>query len=136
MTIHPLPVPLTAWRKTATPPAEVSMPAHPRPGHTIVALHGDLDADSAPALRAHLLGVLHRSARLLLLDLGEVPLCDAAGLAVLIGTQRRATGLGITLRLVRPRPQTTMLLHSTGLARSLTVQRSATSPAITMARAC
>jgi anti-anti-sigma regulatory factor len=32
--------------------------------------------------------------RLLTLDLSEVGFCDAAGLAVLIGTQRRATSLG------------------------------------------
>ncbi|MEW2355695.1 STAS domain-containing protein [Spirillospora sp. NPDC029432] len=133
------PVPVTALRSAASPPPEVSMPAHPRPGHTIVALHGALDADSAPALRTHLLGVLHRSARLLILDLGEVSSCDEAGLAVLIGIQRRATGLGITLRLACPRPHITMLLHATGLERSLTVQHFlATSPAaqITLARAC
>lgn len=99
--------------------AKVSSPTHGRPGHTIVALHGDLDIVSAPALRAHLVGTLHHSARLLILDLGEVPFCDAAGLAVLIGVQRRATGLGIALRLANARPQVAKLLRITRLERSL-----------------
>jgi anti-anti-sigma factor len=95
-----------------------------RPGHTIVALRGDLDIATAPALRKHLIGTLHDStpsARLLILDLSEVAFCDAAGLAVLIGTQRRAHGLGITVRLVAPQPQVVKLLHITGLDRVLTI---------------
>jgi anti-anti-sigma factor len=104
--------------------AKAGMPTHGRPGHTIVALHGDLDIDATPALRQHLIGTLHHSARLLTLDLGEVTFCDAAGLAVLIGTQRRATGLGITLQLANARPQVAKLLRVTGLDRVLTVRRS------------
>lgn len=115
----------TTTESTATghlhAPAEVSMPTPGRPAHTIVALHGDLDIATAPALRERLLGTLHPDTHLLVLDLGEVSLCDAAGLAVLIGTQRRATRLGITLRLAAPSPQTAKLLHITGLDRSLTV---------------
>ena len=38
-----------------------------------------------------------------------------------IGIQRRAIGLGITLRLANPRPQVTKLLRITGLDRSLVV---------------
>jgi anti-anti-sigma factor len=105
----------------ARAPTEVSMPTHRRPGHTIVALHGNLDTAAAPALREHLIAELHDSARLLILDLGEVAFCDAAGLAVLIGTQRRATGLGITLHLAAPNPQITKLLRITGLDRALTL---------------
>ncbi|MFG2002139.1 STAS domain-containing protein [Spirillospora sp. NPDC048911] len=97
------------------------LPAHRRPGHTIVALHGDLDIASAPALRVLLIGALHHSAGLLTIDLGEVAFCDAAGLAVLIGAQRRATGLGVSLRLANPRPQVTKLLGITGLDRVLTI---------------
>ena len=114
----------TAARRLPAP-AEVDMPTHARPGHTILALHGDLDIAAAPALREHLLNALHHSARLLTLDLGAVSFCDAAGLAVLIGAQRRATALGITLRLTAPRPQIAELLHITGLDRSLTTHPNA-----------
>jgi len=96
-------------------------PSHGRAGHTVVALNGDLDFASAPALREHLRGTLRHCGRLLTLDLGEVAFCDAAGLAVLIGTGRRAAGLGITLRLANPRPQVAKLLRVTGLDRVLTV---------------
>jgi anti-anti-sigma factor len=110
----------TAARRSPVP-AEVSMPAPRRPGHTIVTLHGELDAVAAPALRDHLLGTLDDSARLLILDLGEVSFSDSAGLDALLGTHRRAAGLGITLCLVAPRPQVAKLLRITGLDRSLSV---------------
>jgi anti-anti-sigma regulatory factor len=40
---------------------------------------------------------------------------------VLIGAHRRATSLGITLRLAAPRFQATTVLHATGLDRSLSI---------------
>jgi anti-anti-sigma factor len=110
----------TAARRSPVP-AEVSMPAPRRPGHTIVTLHGDLDTAAAPALRDHLLGTLDDSARLLILDLGDVSFSDSAGLAVLLGTHRRAAGLGVILCLVAPRPQVAKLLRITGLNRTLIV---------------
>lgn len=115
----------TAAPATADPrrPDEVRMPAHRRPGHTIVGLSGALDGAAAPALREHLISALRHSARLLILDLSEVASADATGLAMLAGTQRRAAGLGITLCLAAPGPQVTALLHVTGLDRVLTVQR-------------
>lgn len=111
--------PIAAQRSKV--PAEVSMPAPRRPGSTIVALHGALDVAAAPALREHLRGILPQSARLLILDLGEVVSCDATGLAVLIGTHRHAARAGITLSLAAPTPQVTKLLRITGLDRILTV---------------
>ncbi|WP_131737334.1 STAS domain-containing protein [Actinomadura roseirufa] len=100
---------------------EVEMPARPRPGHTIIALSGKVDGAAAPALRGHLLGVLGRSGRLLILDLSEVTSADAAGLAVLVGIRRRADGLGIVVRLAAPGPQVAGLLRVTGFDRVLTV---------------
>ncbi|MEV0406506.1 STAS domain-containing protein [Actinoallomurus sp. NPDC050550] len=88
---------------------------------TIVKLRGDVDITTAPALRERLLEVLRPGMRLLILDLSEVWFCDAAGLAVLIGTQRRATRLGITLCLAAPRPRVAKALHVTGLDRRLTI---------------
>ncbi|MGI5417509.1 STAS domain-containing protein [Actinomadura luteofluorescens] len=105
-----------------TAPATGRVPARRRPGHTTVALHGDLDTAAAPALREHLLRMLRPSGRLLILDLGEVPSCDEAGLAVLVGVQRRAAGLGIIVRIGAPNRQLTELLHLTGLDRVLVVQ--------------
>ncbi|GAA2123028.1 STAS domain-containing protein [Actinomadura napierensis] len=103
--------------EVAKAPAEVAMPAHRRPAHTIVALHGALDASAAPALREQLIGVLRHCGRLLVLDLSEVPSGDETGLAVLVGTLHRAAALGVTVRLDAPGRQLAELLHITGLDR-------------------
>jgi anti-anti-sigma factor len=88
---------------------------------SIVRLGGVLDFAAAPALRERLIGMLHPGTRLLVLDLSRVPSCDPAGLAVLIGVQRRARQLGIVLRLVAPSLPVAQLLRLTGLDRSLTI---------------
>jgi anti-sigma B factor antagonist len=95
--------------------------AVPPSGRTIIRLRGALDIDAAPALRERLIDVLHRGAGLLVLDLSHVLSCDASGLAVLIGTQRRARVLGSVVRLAAPSPPVTKLLRSTGLDRSFTI---------------
>ena len=94
-----------------------------RPAHTIARLRGDLDIATAPALRERLAGLLRlrMPMPLLVLDLAEVWFCDAAGLAVLVGTQRRATSLGTTLRLAAPRSQVARVLRATGLDRSFSI---------------
>ncbi|SEK59066.1 STAS domain-containing protein [Nonomuraea pusilla] len=88
---------------------------------TVIRLTGEIDAFSSAALRRRLLGVLQSSTSLLILDLSALTFCDAAGLAVLVGVQRRARPMGVTLALAAPRPYLSRLLHVTGLDRSLPV---------------
>jgi anti-sigma B factor antagonist len=95
--------------------------AAPPSGRTVVRLRGALDVDGAPDLRKRLIDVLHRGAGLLVLDLSQVLYCDASGLAVLIGAQRRARLLGISVRLAAPSLPVTRVLRSTGLDRSFTI---------------
>lgn len=106
-----------------TRPADIGLSAFHRPAHTLVRLRGDLDIATAPALRERLLALLmlHPGMKALILDLSAVSFCDASGLAVLIGTHRRAALLGITLHLAAPRSRVAELLHLTGLDRSLTI---------------
>ena len=110
-----------------TPPATARLQPDRRPGAgsptapVIVRLQGALDAAAAPALRERLIGLLHPGIRLLVLDLSLVPSCDSAGLAVLIGAQRRARVLGIVMRLAAPSGPVARLLRLTGLDRSLTI---------------
>jgi anti-anti-sigma factor len=66
--------------------------------------------------------VLRRAADLLILDLSQVSSCDTAGLAVLIGTQRRARLRGVTMVLVAPSLPVRQVLRSTGLDRSFTIR--------------
>jgi anti-sigma B factor antagonist len=95
--------------------------AGPRAAGPVVRLRAALDVAGAPALRERLIGLLHPGMRLLVLDLSRVPSCDAAGLAVLVGTQRRARLLGIVVRLAAPSLPVATLLRLTGLERNLTI---------------
>jgi anti-anti-sigma factor len=86
----------------------------------------------APALREQLLGLLGPGSSWLVIDLSQVSHCDASGLAVLIGTGRRARLLGGFLRLAAVSPQADQVLHITGLRQHLgvfpTVQAATASP--------
>jgi anti-anti-sigma factor len=81
----------------------------------------DLGIAAAQALREVLISALRTGTKLLVVDLSRVQSCDSAGLAVLIGTQRRAREGGIVVCLVAPSPPVAELLHSTGLERCLTI---------------
>jgi anti-anti-sigma factor len=86
-------------------------------GYTIVTLTGELDVACSPVLREQLLGVLTPRASRLVVDLSKVTFCDASGLAVLVGTGRRAGLLGGLLRLAAPAPVVTAALRLSGLLR-------------------
>ncbi|GII53493.1 anti-sigma factor antagonist [Planotetraspora thailandica] len=92
-----------------------------RLAHTIVGLHGEIDIATSPALRMRLRDALQRSEDVLILDLSHVSFCDASGLRVLVGIQRRTRQRGITLRLAGPSPLMTRLLQITGLDQSFTI---------------
>jgi anti-anti-sigma factor len=98
-----------------------TLPAKLPAGSTVVTLDGDLGIAAAPALRERLIGVLRAGIRLMIVDLSRVRSCDPAGLAVLIGAQRRAMEGGALVRLVAPSPPVVKLLYSTGLERFLTI---------------
>ncbi len=61
-----------------------------RHGPVIVTLGGELDIMSAPALREQLLSLLRPGASQLVIGLSAVRYADSSGLAVLVGSQRRA----------------------------------------------
>ncbi|WP_336207255.1 STAS domain-containing protein [Nonomuraea sp. LPB2021202275-12-8] len=88
---------------------------------TTVNLSGEIDIFTSKALRRQLLGVLRYSTDLLILDLSRMSFCDASGLGVMVGIQRRARQQGIALALRAPRPYMTRLLRITGLDRTLSV---------------
>jgi anti-sigma B factor antagonist len=102
-------------------------------GYLVAALSGRLDSTRAPAVREQLLRLLRPAASKLVLDLTLVSDIDAAGLAVLVGTERRARLLGGSLRLAAARPAVSMAVHAAGLDWLLgsfpTVQAAVRSPA-------
>jgi anti-anti-sigma factor len=101
--------------ETTASPRTLRFSTHLRDGYCVVALSGELDLASAPTLRDRLLGVLRPDACRLIVDLSRVGFCDASGLAVLVGTNRRARLLGGVLRLAAPTPATSEALRITGL---------------------
>jgi anti-anti-sigma factor len=115
---------------TTAPGLALSIPT--AGGVTIAELSGELDIAGAPALREQLLGLLRPGSSRLIIDLSKVRHCDASGLAVLIGTGRRARLLGGFLRLAAVSPPVDQGLHITGLRPHLgvfpTVQAAAASP--------
>jgi anti-anti-sigma factor len=91
-----------------------------RGGYVIAALNGELGIASAPALREQLLSLL-RAASHLIIDLSAVEQADASGLAVLVGSRRRARLLGGSLRLAAPSPEAARVLAATGLNQHLDI---------------
>jgi anti-sigma B factor antagonist len=104
-------------------------------GHVVVVLRGKLDAASAPALREHLLRVVHQCAGRLVLDLSAVSYADISGLTVLVGTGRRARLLGGLLHLAAPASMVSDLLAATGLDRQFDVHATAAAAVSTLAPA-
>ncbi|MFB4273502.1 STAS domain-containing protein [Nonomuraea sp. GTA35] len=82
---------------------------------TVIRLCGELDIGTGEAVRERLLHVLRHSTSLLILDLSGVSFCDAAGLGIVVGVQRRARSLDIVLGLAAPRPHLARVLCLTGL---------------------
>jgi anti-sigma B factor antagonist len=110
------------------------LPTRTERGNYLVAvLSGGLDVTRAAAVREQLLRLLRPTASRLVLDLSLVSHVDAGGLAVLVGTERRARLLGGSLRLAAVKPTVSMAVRAAGLDRLLeifpTVQSAISSPA-------
>ena len=105
----------------APPASGLRFSARTEGGYTIAALSGELDVACTPVLREQLLSVLRPRASRLVVDLSEVSFCDASGLAVLIGTGRRARLLGGVLRLAAPAHAVTAALRLSGLLRQFDI---------------
>jgi anti-anti-sigma factor len=88
---------------------------------TTVTVGLELGATAAAALREDLLAHLRRGAHWLVIDLSCVDHCDAVGLAVLLGVDRRARLSGGGLRLAAPTAGATHALQITGLHRHFAI---------------
>jgi anti-sigma B factor antagonist len=86
-------------------------------GYVIAALSGELGLAAAPVLREQLLNLPSQ----LIIDLSGVRGADASGLAVLVGTGRRARLLGGFLRLAAPSMAVAGVLAATGIDQHLDI---------------
>jgi anti-anti-sigma factor len=84
-------------------------------GHTVIAVHGELDIATTASLRNRILTILKATTTPVIIDLSGVSFCDASGLALLVGTQRRARLHRLTVVLAAPSISVARLLRITRL---------------------
>jgi anti-sigma B factor antagonist len=86
-----------------------------------VALCGELDLVTLPAVRDQILGLIADGCRSLVIDLTEVRFCDSSGLGVFVGAHRRLRAVDGDLELVGTRPNLQRLFEVSGLDQVLRV---------------
>ncbi|MEU8515062.1 STAS domain-containing protein [Kitasatospora sp. NPDC048722] len=87
----------------------------PPPGLRIVRPAGDLDRDTAPALRLQLLHTIEQDGvDTVVIDCSKVRFCDSSGLNAILRARLIAVETGVDLRLAALPPQLSRLLAVTG----------------------
>ena len=84
-------------------------------------IHGDLDADTVPKLRAAVSGLLSNGTMHITLDLKEMTFVDSSGLGAIVDTARTLRAAGGDLSLVNPRPSVRRIFQLTSLEDALRI---------------
>jgi anti-sigma B factor antagonist len=85
-----------------------------RPGASVVAVHGDVDMATAPALRARVTEALSERPQVLLFDLAAMTFMDCSGVGVIAYARNRLSGdCQVILRC--PTPLVRQVLELTGM---------------------
>ena len=92
-----------------------------RDGYTVLAVRGEVDVYTAPALRDRIADLLDSGQQQLVIDLGGVEFLDSTGLGVLVAGLNRAREVGGSLSLVCPQERVLKLFRITGLDEVFTV---------------
>jgi len=88
---------------------------------TVIAVRGELDLASSPALQEELDRVATSDAKLLIIDLRNLDFMDSTGLSVLVRAHQRTEEQGRQLAMVKGPQQVQRLLSLTGVADRLTL---------------
>jgi anti-anti-sigma factor len=99
------------------------------PGHIVLAIRGELDLAATARLRDEIAVIVDDATAPVIIDLSAVSHCDASGLAMLVGIQRRARLRALTVAISAPSREVSELLRTSGLDYAFT-----TYPTITAAR--
>ncbi len=94
---------------------DLNLSVSPLPGHTVVAIRGEVDTHSAPVLRAQLLELIRAGHHHLVLDLEAVEFLDSSGLGVFIRALSEARRKDGSLQLVCTQERILKILRITGL---------------------
>lgn len=95
-------------------------------GHTVVTARGDIFFDTVDPLRTALLSAAETDGPRIVLDLGDVRLCDSSGLNVMAHAQQVTARHDGWLRLAAVRPMVRTVLEATNLVRLLPIYESVT----------
>jgi anti-anti-sigma factor len=87
----------------------------------LIAIAGELDLASSPALRDELLRCSDAGAELVILDLRELLFMDSTGLSILVRAHQQAVDSGRRFAVVRGGQQVQRLLSLTGVGQRLTM---------------
>ncbi|MBQ0987039.1 STAS domain-containing protein [Streptomyces sp. F63] len=107
-----------------TEPLSLSVP-HTDGPLALLRVEGELDLETAPALRSRGLELVDTGRRHLVLDLAPVPFCDSSGLNAFINLLRYAGERDGSLTLAAPPHSLSRLLDLTGVGRLIPVHASA-----------
>ena len=97
--------------------------AAPGPGHVVVAVSGDVDIATAPALRERLAEAV-RDSPAVVVDLAEVGFMDSTGLGVLVGGLKRVRNHDGSLQLVCTQEKILKIFRITGLTKVFPIHSS------------
>lgn len=98
-----------------------------------VALTGELDQDSAPAVRSTLDAIVLVPHGGLILDLSELAFCDSSGITALLHAYDRAASAGVTPVIAGLAENVSRLFDLTGLSQVFTVYPTADDAATALA---
>jgi anti-anti-sigma factor len=88
---------------------------------TVIALSGELDLASSPALEEELAKVFNSDTHAVVIDLRQLDFMDSTGLSILVRAHHSATESRRRLALVKGSPQVHRLLTLTGVADRLSL---------------
>ena len=86
-------------------------------GRRVVRVSGEIDVDTGPQLRDHLLGLVAAGEYDIVVDLSGVSFLDSSGLGVLVMVHKRIRTAGGALRLAGCQPEVVSIFHLTALDR-------------------
>ncbi|MFG2427707.1 STAS domain-containing protein [Streptomyces sp. NPDC048590] len=99
---------------THNPPLVLTV-RHPADSIAVLEVTGEIDVDSAPALRSRAMELIRQGEPHLVLDLAPVEFCDSSGLNTMIGILRYAKDRHGSLSLAGAPPHLARLLDITGV---------------------
>jgi anti-sigma B factor antagonist len=102
-------------------PADFQVSVSETPDAVVVAVSGELDVATAPALREELYRAIDQHLPKVIVDLAEMNFIDSTGLGVLVGALKRVKEGNGGLELRALSPSARRVFEITGLSRAFTI---------------